>query len=103
MMELVYSEKDFPEENSMQDVMEEMVCLQQSFGQLQGVIRSWAKYVPSAVALKLFSTGVEARIGVIRCEVTILFCDINRFDETCSLLTPTELLNFLSMVLGTIS
>lgn len=103
MMELVYSEKDYPRDLVALDVMEEMNCLQQSFNQLRGVVRSWAKYVPPSVALRLFSTGVEARIGVTRCQVTILFCDINGFDDICSMLKPSELLNFLSMVLGTVA
>jgi len=52
---------------------------------------------------RLFSEGLEASIGVARCNVSILFCDIDGFEEACAGLVPTEVLRLLSSVLGKIA
>lgn len=101
LIHLVYSDEDCPDDGQadLGEPFEEMSVLQQSFEQLRGALRSWSKFVPPAVALRLFSAGVEAQVGVTRVAVTILFCDINGFDDTVQLLKPKDLLQYLSKVL----
>merc|ERR1719253_396768 len=70
---------------------------------MKGAMRSWSKFVPPSVVERLFSAGLEAQIGVVRCEVTILFCDINGFEAACRGLSPTEVLHVLSTFIGTIA
>jgi len=84
-------------------VADELLQLSRSFGHLKGAMRSWAKYVPAILFRQLFEAGVEAQIGVTRCEVTILFCDVENFKELCEDMKPQEVLGLLEVVLHCIA
>jgi len=86
-----------------ENVAEELQHLQDSFKTMRNAIRSWSKYVPPAIVSRLFSAGLEAKIGVVKTQATILFCDINGFEACCQDLSPEEVLDMLSMVTGTIA
>jgi len=84
-------------------VVEELRQLQIAFKKLRSAVRSWAKFVPASVVERLLSAGTEARIGVSKCSVSILFCDIDGFEEACHGIRPHEVVNMLSTVIGVIA
>jgi len=77
---------------------EELLHLELSFRRLRTSIRSWARYVPPAVVQRLFSAGIEATLGVKRSLCSILFCDIDGFEEACESYNPEEVLRLLTKV-----
>ena len=77
------------------DVVEEVVNLQSAFRTMRTSIRSWSKYVPPAVVQKLFTAGVEAAIGVVKINATVLFCDLDGFDDMCRDIEPHEIVLLL--------
>lgn len=78
----------------------EMVQLSTSVASLKGAMRSWAKYVPAILLHQLMEAGVEAQIGATRCDVGIMFCDVENFKELCEDLKPHGVLVLLEKVLG---
>jgi adenylate cyclase len=107
-LDLIYIDREMPEqeEQKMKNrvrVAEELQQLQQSYYHMRAAIKSWSKYVPPAVVQRLFRAGVEAKIGVSRVSVTILFCDIKGFEDKVRGLSPDDLLNVLSEALGRIA
>lgn len=101
-LELVNIHQDMPfEEKNV--TAEELENLNVAFKFMRNAICSWSKYVPPSVVEKLFSAGIEAEIGVSRQSASILFCDVDGFEEICHDLTPTEVLSLLSNVLGRVS
>eukprot|EP00913_Durusdinium_trenchii_P012638 g11869.t1 len=70
---------------------------------MRSAIRSWSLFVPPSVVERFYDAGLEAKVGVTRCEVTVLFCDIDGFEETCRQIDADEVLNNLTGVLGTIA
>lgn len=104
-LELVNIDRDMPgtEIGKPQQVVEELRQLQESCTSMRGAIKSWSRYVPPAVVQRLYTSGVEAKIGVARTNVTILFCDIAGFEEKCRGLSPEKVLDLLSQVLGRIA
>lgn len=85
------------------EAAEELQHLQDSFKTMRNAIRSWSKYVPPAVVQGLFRAGLEAKIGVVKCRATILFCDIEDFENSCRGLAPEEVLDLLSTVTGVVA
>uniref|UniRef100_A0A7S2GM37 Guanylate cyclase domain-containing protein n=1 Tax=Alexandrium andersonii TaxID=327968 RepID=A0A7S2GM37_9DINO len=90
----------FPESRSN---IFELQLLQEALQSMRMTIRSWSLYVPPCVVQRLFSKGIEATIGVAKCTVSVLFCDIDGFEDTCADLSPQEVLSLLSLVLGKIA
>eukprot|EP00746_Dinoflagellata_sp_MGD_P020194 gnl/MRDRNA2_/MRDRNA2_146977_c0_seq1.p1 gnl/MRDRNA2_/MRDRNA2_146977_c0~~gnl/MRDRNA2_/MRDRNA2_146977_c0_seq1.p1 ORF type:complete len:972 (-),score=173.55 gnl/MRDRNA2_/MRDRNA2_146977_c0_seq1:134-3049(-) len=105
LMELVEVNASYDNQRESRKVVEEMLCLRNSFDDLCSALRSWANFVPPSVAFRLFSAGVEADIGVSQQNVTVLFCDISEFESVCQTLSPnpTQLLELLSTVLGCVA
>mmetsp|Transcript_110791 Transcript_110791/g.318404 ORF Transcript_110791/g.318404 Transcript_110791/m.318404 type:complete len:1091 (+) Transcript_110791:44-3316(+) len=85
------------------DASEEVQRLQEAFKTMRTAVRSWCMYVPQAVVQRLFSAGLEAKIGVVPLEATILFCDVEGFENCCFGLEPGEVLELLSAVTGTVA
>jgi len=83
--------------------VDEIEMLSRAFHHLRGALRAWLKYVPTILFQQLYDTGVEAGIGVDRCDVTVLFCGIRCFDELCAAARPRELLTVLGLVLNAIA
>jgi len=104
-LELVNIDREFPEKMGAKKikVAEELQQLQESCTSMRGAIKSWSKYVPPAVVQRLFRAGVEAKIGVARVQVTILFCDIKGFEDRVRGLSPEDVLHLLSQALGRIA
>jgi len=96
-LELLTMDKDMPGGVVVKTV-EELSHLQSAFQSMQGAIRGWSMFVPPMVVQRLFSSGIEAGIGVNKCHVTILFCDVVKFDEMCIGLEPNEIIDLLSTV-----
>lgn len=82
---------------------EELANLQNAFKSMQKAIRSWTRYVPPSVVQKLFTNGVEAVVGVNRVTASILFVDVDGFEESCGDLSPTEVNNTLASMLQTVA
>ncbi|CAJ1331336.1 unnamed protein product [Effrenium voratum] len=82
---------------------EELENLNTAFRAMRSAIRSWSLFVPPSVVERFYDAGLEAEVGMTRCEVTVLFCDIEGFEETCRELDPDAVLNNLTGVLGTIA
>lgn len=82
---------------------EELANLNSAFKSMRTAIRSWSKFVPPSVVERFYDAGLEATIGVTRLEVTVLFCDIDGFEETCREFRPQVVLAQLTGVLGTIA
>merc|ERR1719313_1552308 len=55
---------------------DEVQLLHNSFTHLRNAMKSWCKYVPSQLFMRLFSAGIEAKIGVTNAVVSVLFTDI---------------------------
>merc|ERR550534_1294131 len=102
-LELVHIDKDMPGDTKPVRIVEELQDLQNAFRAMRLAIRSWSKYVPPCVVERLFSTGTEACVGVARCYATILFVDINGFEECVRDLDPGTVLVLLSNVFGSVS
>merc|ERR1712136_675496 len=92
-LELVYidaeplsSDPGAPSEVEPSKAASEVLYLEQSFKKLRKSIRSWTKYVPPALVQSLFTAGMEATLGVSRSECSILFCDIDGFEQAGTLL-----------------
>lgn len=83
--------------------VEEVQHLQNAFKTMRTSIRSWSKYVPPAVVQKLFSAGVEATIGVVKTHATVLFCDIDGFENACKHASAKEVIDLLTTVLDRIA
>lgn len=96
-LELLTMDKDMPGGGVVKTV-EELNHLQSAFESMQSAIRGWSMFVPPMVVQRLFSSGIEAGIGVNKCHVTILFCDVVKFDEMCIGLEPNEIIDLLSTV-----
>ncbi|CAE7637414.1 cya1 [Symbiodinium pilosum] len=82
---------------------EELENLNMAFRAMRSAIRSWSLFVPPSVVERFYVAGLEAKVGVARCEVTVLFCDIDGFEETCREMHPDAVLSKLTGVLGTIA
>lgn len=82
---------------------EELENLNTAFRAMRSAIRSWSLFVPPSVVERFYDAGLEAKVGVTRCEVTVLFCDIEGFEETCREMDPDAVLSKLTGVLGTIA
>ena len=82
---------------------EELENLNAAFRAMRSAIRSWSLFVPPSVVERFYDAGLEAKVGVTRCEVTVLFCDIDGFEETCREIDADAVLNNLTGVLGTIA
>lgn len=80
-------------------VADEVALLQTAFMHMQTSIRSWTKYVPPSVVQRLLTAGMGATIGVTPRMSSILFCDIDGFEETCRDTTPDQVLALLQSVL----
>jgi len=93
-------EAPFPEPTA---AVSEIQVLQEALLSMRSTIRSWSMYVPPCVVQRLFSRGLEATIGVAKCDVSILFCDIDGFEDACGGMEPKEVLALLSKVLGKIA
>merc|ERR1719277_1295439 len=103
-LELVHIDEDMPVEKAKPiQVAEELEHLQGAFKSMRSAIRSWAKYVPPCVVERLYISGMEATIGVNVCHVTILFADIDGFEDICRGLSPNDVLSLLAAVFGGIS
>jgi len=85
------------------DVALELTKLHSAFQSLRHAIRSWSMFIPPGVVERLLRTELEATIGVANCHVTILFCDIDGFEDACRGLSPSRVLSLLSDVLGKIA
>eukprot|EP00913_Durusdinium_trenchii_P004511 g4188.t1 len=77
--------------------------LRVSLSTMRAALRNWAKYVPPYLLKSLYRHGIEARVGLNPNEVSIFFCDIDRFKEMCRESTPKEVLAILSLVHGEVS
>lgn len=97
ILELVYidAEDQVPRSRKLAD---EMLNIQSAFRMMQRSIRFWAKMVPPTVVQRLFSAGIEASIGVSKCECSILFCDIEGFEEGVRGTSPQEVLKIMHSV-----
>lgn len=84
-------------------MVDELVHLQKAFAHMKSAVRSWSKYVPPAVVQCLFDAGLEATVGVTKCHVSILFCDIDDFDSQIAHASAEEVMTILSKVLGAIA
>lgn len=82
---------------------EELENLNAAFRAMRSAIRSWSLFVPPSVVERFYDAGLEAKVGVTRCEVTVLFCDIDGFEETCREIDADAVLSNLTGVLGTIA
>lgn len=83
--------------------LEEMVTLKRSFTIFRNTLRNWTKYVPIALVKKIVQSGIEVQLGVTHREVTVLFLDINGFDDLCKGLEPREVLIVLSGIIQQVS
>merc|ERR1719310_212797 len=83
---------------SRRSSFQELSMLEQAFRTLRSAVRSWAYFVPPVVAVRLFTSGVEAKLGVTKATVSVLFCDISDFEVVCNELLPAEVLEVLSKV-----
>lgn len=82
---------------------DEMHHLQRAFLTMRTSIRSWSMYVPPAVIQRLITSGYEATIFATRVHASILFVDVDDFEEACRGLLPEDVLHLLTEVLGTIA
>jgi len=82
---------------------EEITLLRKSYSHLRSAMRSWSKYVPSVLFMRLFHAGIEAKIGVTPCNVSVVFSDIDNFEDMCLVKQPQEVLDLLDRVLSIIS
>ncbi|OLQ05982.1 Adenylate cyclase 1 [Symbiodinium microadriaticum] len=73
---------------------EELENLNTAFRAMRSAIRSWSLFVPPSVVERFYDAGLE---------VTVLFCDIEGFEETCREMDPDAVLSKLTGVLGTIA
>jgi len=84
-------------------LMKELQQLEDACTVMRAAIHSWSQYVPRAVVERLFARGLEAGVGVDPVNVSILFCDIDGFEDACRGLPPSDVLDLLSRALGGIS
>lgn len=102
-LELVHIDEDMPADSSKPiQVAEELQHLQVAFKSMRSAIRSWSKYVPACVVERLFISGTEATIGVSKCNATILFVDIDGFEDKCRGLRSQDILRLLENVFNVI-
>ncbi|CAK9086516.1 Adenylate cyclase 1 (ATP pyrophosphate-lyase 1) (Adenylyl cyclase 1) [Durusdinium trenchii] len=90
-------------ESKKEDDVKELADLRVSLSTMRAALRNWAKYVPPYLLKSLYRHGIEARVGLNPNEVSIFFCDIDRFKEMCRESTPKEVLAILSLVHGEVS
>lgn len=84
-------------------INKEVQQLQNSFKHMQTAIRSWSRYVPPSVVQRLFTSGVEATVGVTKVPCTILFVDVIGFEDACRGLSPNEVNNVLAGMLAIVA
>ncbi|CAJ1384970.1 unnamed protein product [Effrenium voratum] len=80
-------------------VAQELLGLRKSMSLLESAMIAWSKYVPVILLKQVMNAGVEANIGCIPSRVSIFFCDIKGFKDTCKGKTPKEVLELLDVVL----
>lgn len=99
-LELVYLDGDIDDEKlvSPDMIAPEVREIQVAFKSMRQSIRYWAKMVPPSVVARLFSAGVEAKIGVSPCTCSILFCDIENFEESVADLPVHQVLEIMHSV-----
>lgn len=102
-LEIVHIDEDLQLDAMASESAEELQHLQAAFNVMRSAVRSWSKYVPPFVVQRLFDAGIEAKIGVAKCNATILFCDIDGFEEICRDIPPKSVLSLLNQVLGKIA
>lgn len=66
---------------------------------LEGAMVAWSKYVPVVLLNQLMVAGIEAKIGCVMSEVSIMFCDVQGFKDLVDGKGPEEVLSLLQKVL----
>lgn len=66
-------------------------------------MRSWVKFVPPILFQNIIKAGIEATIGVSRVDVTVLFCDIENFQDIIQDVKPKVVLDLLGKVLSRVT
>eukprot|EP00812_Abedinium_dasypus_P009709 NODE_337_length_1657_cov_249.926342.p1 GENE.NODE_337_length_1657_cov_249.926342~~NODE_337_length_1657_cov_249.926342.p1 ORF type:complete len:506 (+),score=167.19 NODE_337_length_1657_cov_249.926342:3-1520(+) len=102
-LDLVHIDADRGDEFKYGEAVHELQDLQTVFKRMRCAIRSWSKFVPPSVVEGLLQTEKEASLEVEPRKVTILFCDIDGFEDACRGLAPNDLLSLLARVLGKIA
>ena len=85
----------FDDENKTpvrQSPVHEVAQLQHGVSLLNNALRSFSLYVPLGVVRKLIDDGKPIAPGVERCEVTILFCDLENFSTLAQTVSAEQLL-----------
>lgn len=66
-------------------------------------LRSFGKYVPTALVRELITTGQEAKLGGHQAELTVFFSDIADFTRISEQMTPQDLVAHVGDYLGEMS
>eukprot|EP00930_Biecheleria_cincta_P043138 TRINITY_DN29660_c0_g2_i1.p1 TRINITY_DN29660_c0_g2~~TRINITY_DN29660_c0_g2_i1.p1 ORF type:complete len:1040 (+),score=190.28 TRINITY_DN29660_c0_g2_i1:393-3122(+) len=80
-------------------VAQELLGLRKSMNLLEAAMVAWSKYVPVELLNQLMSAGIEAKIGCVLAEVSIMFCDVQGFKDLAEGKGPEEVLSLLNIVL----
>lgn len=70
---------------------------------MKASLRSFGKYVPTALVRELITTGQEAKLGGQEAELTVFFSDIADFTRISEQLRPAELVAHVGDYLGEMS
>lgn len=70
---------------------------------MKSSLRSFGKYVPTALVRELITTGQEAKLGGQEAELTVFFSDIADFTRISEQLRPAELVAHVGDYLGEMS
>jgi adenylate cyclase len=80
-------------------VAQELLGLRKSMSLLEAAMVAWSKYVPVVLLNQLMVAGIEAKIGCVLSEVSIMFCDVQGFKDLVDGKGPQEVLSVLNVVL----
>lgn len=91
------------EGNLQSSAIAEVDRLIRSVEDMKVSLRSFGKYVPTALVRELISSGQEARLGGQAAELTVFFSDIADFTSISESMKPLDLVNHIGDYLGELS
>ena len=91
------------EEMVLKTPFEELIQMEQAFGNMKSGLRSFKKFVPAKLVRYLIQSGEEAKLGGENRNLTVYFSDIADFTSISEHLSPEELVQALGEYLSEMS
>lgn len=76
--------------------IKEISQMADSFNKMRNALNSFQRYVPTKLVKNLVTSGEVAKVGGVTRELTILFSDIENFTPLAEIMSPENLMHYLS-------